>query len=226
VILIVFIIAYVFFIKQAKSNTPLEKASEPFENISEDLPLRVKRKMKLRRSRRRRSALKPKFEHKPVSKAKTLSEIIDEFVDPDYDFNFQVLPEVTRKYNPSLDQKYIDQIATNVKEWDPVGKSEALQILPEQIRETGHEFIIKTRIHAKISDEDRFLWAEYYGQMQKADDYLEGGQDACVLQLIELRPMPKQNFYTGLKLDEAPFMTMSEQMHHVRDRLDILMDPI
>jgi hypothetical protein len=157
-------------------------------------------------------------------KAKSIDNIIDEFVDPDYTFNFQILPEVTRKYNPDADQKYIDHIAANVKEWNH--GLHAIQILPEQIRETSQEFYIKARIHVKIYKIEHFVWAEYYGRMIKADDYLEGGQDECILQLVSLKPMSKESFYSGLKLDENPFMSMSEQIHHTKARLDDILLPM
>lgn len=168
-----------------------------------------------------------------------------EFVDSQYKFNIPNLPQTTRyctKYTKYLDDKYLEQIKQNINDWNEIFNHKNIILIkgikPIFVIETEAEFVIKVNISLLYLNKTMHLEAEYYGQIEKSDEFLNGGFDSYILQLVSIRPIKRSEYdttptpmdisgetYAG-SFDSKhkqsdinnPFMSMDEQLNYV-DRI-------
>lgn len=153
-----------------------------------------------------------------------IADIKLKYADNQYRFNLANQPVTTRYPNRTTekkDEKYLKYVKKNIETWNRVyGKNEKLlstkQIKLILVMETEREFLIKVNVQLIYLNKTMHLELTYYGQIEKTDDFLNGGNDIYTLQLIEIRPISKDNFCKGTdSSDHGPFMSMKEQMAYV-----------
>ena len=171
---------------------------------------------------------KPKNLPKNLPDAHKLVGIIrSEFVDSQYKFNIPNLPQSTRyctKYTKKLDDKYLEQIKKNINDWNEIFNHEDVILIkgmnPIFVIETGAEFVIKVNVSLLYADKTMHLETEYYGQIEKCDDFLNGGVDSYIIQLVSIKPIKKSEYDinpTPADIEDInnPFMSMDEQLNYV-----------
>jgi hypothetical protein len=163
--------------------------------------------------------------------------IQSEYMDnqPNYKFNISNQPGTTRypsRNSSDLDAKYIKYIKKNVEGWNELfykyyqTNQKMLfvrDVKPVFIMETTNEFVIKVNVSLLYRQRTIHFQLTYYGQIERTDDFLNGGTDVYTLQLTEVMPIPKSDFEIQVRSmnenDTGPFMTMEEQMQYV-DRIN------
>jgi hypothetical protein len=89
--------------------------------------------------------------------------------------------------------------------------------------ETLNEFVIKLYASLIYRKKSIHFLLTYYGQIDRSDDFLNGSSDVYTLQLIDIKPVPKNDFdiqpVAINQVDDGPFMTMKEQLTYV-DRIN------
>ena len=160
------------------------------------------------------------------------SEYIDTtYANDKYKFNLMNLP--TRPHVPNAttsrtDKKYIDLVRRDILLWNNLFPRyyhtnrqliKIKEIKPTFINETDAEFVLKADIKLGYQSRSMHFRVEYYGQRNKALDFLNGETDTYVLKLLSIRPMTKTEFDADpdpSNLDPtAPFVTMQAQMIYV-----------
>lgn len=170
----------------------------------------------------------PKKNSKWLPDACSLVDIIrEEFVDSQYKFNVPNLPRNTRycnKYTKQLDNKYLKQIKLNINEWNELFYQNNIIMVknmkPIFIIETETEFVMKVNVSLLYQEKTMHMELEYYGQIEKCDEFLEGGCDSYILQLVSIRPIRKSEYDAEIgTINDVninnPFMPMNEQLSYV-----------
>lgn len=153
---------------------------------------------------------------------KTLNflNIIDkEYVNPNFKFNISNQPLITKyfsKYDDNLSKKYLPHIKYNIESWnnDLPHNFKIIKLIPIIISEAGNEFIIKVyiEIYFNIFEKTIYLKADYYGEIEKSDDF--DNDDVYILQLIKLNQITKLKF-KNINEKIQPFMNMKDQLKYV-----------
>lgn len=163
--------------------------------------------------------------------------IKSEYVDDQYKFNIATQPVTTRNSNRTTmiqDKKYLRQIKKDMEGWNELfykyfqtnQKLLAVRELkPIFVTETTNEFVIKLSASVIYLSRPTHFQLTYYGQIEKSNEFLNnfGPADTYILQLVDIRPIPKNDFdiipaaFNGS--DNGPFMSMQEQMKYV-DRVN------
>ena len=160
------------------------------------------------------------------------SEFIDtEYIRDQYKFNVTGQPSVSRypsRNTITQDKKYIKQIKRDMASWNNLfpkyydTNKKLIQIAEIKlifITETDFEFVIQGMVKLIYQGKSMHFRFEYYGRIDRTDDFINGGTDTYMLQLSSLRPLTKSEFDSkidGKYLDEkAPFASISSQMKYV-----------
>ena len=155
-----------------------------------------------------------------------LNKIKSEYLDRRHQFNFANLPVTTRYPNKNTfdqDKKYLKHITNNINEWNYIfGSNKKMIVLkdikPIFIMETSDEFWIKANVQLLYQKKTLHLQLTYFGQIEKSDDFLNGGNDVYILQLVAMKPISKTEFDQTIKSaneNTGEFMTMDEQLAYV-----------
>lgn len=169
-----------------------------------------------------------------------LNMIKFEFLDKQYFFNMSNRPVATRNSNINTkkeDKKYIKHIKNNINEWNQVlplnsDHIKTMVIKPIFIKETDNEFVITVNAKLLYLNKTLHLQLTYYGKIEKTDDFLNGGTDTYILQLVNIKPITKFDFsqlITTINCSTTsdyefiaqgdnntdPFISMAEQMAYV-----------
>ncbi|XWV25202.1 hypothetical protein QJ856_gp0570 [Tupanvirus deep ocean] len=160
--------------------------------------------------------------------SKLLDIVKEEFLDKQYYFNIPNLPVTTRNSNrntKSKDKQYIKHIKNNIKEWNDLITQNSSKkyididdIKPLFVKETDSEFVITVNIKIYYLKRTIHLQATYYGKIDRNDDFMNNDSDTYVLQLVQLKPINKNEFnqnFVAANNYTGPFMTMDEQMSYV-----------
>ncbi len=160
------------------------------------------------------------------------SEYIDtEYIRNKYRFNITNQPVTSRypnKYTISQDKKYLSKIKKDIRSWNNIFRKyyhtdkkliDILDIKLIFITETDFEFVIQGMIKLSYKNKTMHFRINYYGQINKTDDFLNGGTNTYMLQLYNLQPISKSEFDSkidAVNLEErTPFMSMEDQMTYV-----------
>lgn len=163
---------------------------------------------------------------KPMNIYQILDIITDEYLNDQYQFNLPNKPVTNRYPNKNTinsDKKYINHIKENINGWNETLQNEFIDPLRVAgiklifIMETEEEFIIKANVKLLYNAKTLHLSLDYYGIIDKSDDYLNGGSDTYIIQLINLKPIQKEEYQNSVKENnrDGPFMSMNEQMAYV-----------
>jgi len=167
------------------------------------------------------------------------SEYIDDqyaFGDGQYVFNITNQPVTTRNPNRhTIDQdaKYLKHIKKDIESWNELFYKYfqindqmifVRELKPQFIMETTNEFVIQLMASIIYRRKSLHFNMTYYGQIDRADDFLNGMTDVYTLQLINIKPIPKSDFDLVPKPfdrteEEGPFISMKDQMKYV-DRIN------
>ena len=154
-----------------------------------------------------------------------LNNIKEEFLDDQYKFNIPNLPQTTRyctKYTAHIDNKYVEQIKRNINDWNETISIQGIK--PIFIIEAGKEFVMKINVSLLYANKTMHLELEYYGQIERSDDFLNGGFDSYILQLVSIKPIKKSEYDINPDAPIAadnnldinnPFISMREQLEYV-----------
>jgi hypothetical protein len=147
------------------------------------------------------------------------SEFIDStYHNNKYKFNLMGLPVTNRYPNKNtltLDKKYVKKVKQEINQWNNIfpryyNTSEKLihiqDIKPIFIMETDFEFVIQTLVKLLYRGKTMHFYVEYYGQINKTDDILNGAMDTYDLQLIGFKPISKKEY------ESQPFPADQEEM--------------
>jgi hypothetical protein len=167
----------------------------------------------------------------------------NDYQDLQYRFNVPNQP-VTFRYpdrnTVHKDSKYLRYIKKEILTWNNIFEKyydthkkfiKVLDMKPIVVEETESEFKIKLNVALSYRQKMLYLQLGYYGQIEKSDDFLNGGRDIYILQLYDVRQISKADFEPRLAAMNAgsvragehapwvskPFMTMEEQMKYVND---------
>lgn len=158
-----------------------------------------------------------------------LDIIKSEYVNSKFKFNIANQPVTSRYSNKNTkiaDHKYIKYIKNNIKKWNDFfenmfknGLIHVIEIKPIFVKETENEFFIKVNVKLFYQEKTLHLELTYYGQIEKSDDFLNGGNNVYNLQLVEIKPLTKSDYNASIEESNRnknnPFMTMSEQLLYV-----------
>jgi hypothetical protein len=146
------------------------------------------------------------------------SEFIDStYHNNKYKFNITGLPVTNRYPNKNTlkqDKKYVKKVTQQIDLWNNIfpryyNTSDRLiqikEIKPIFIMETDFEFVIQTLVRLLYRGKTMHFYVEYYGQINRTDDILNGVGDTYDLQLIGFKPVSKSEF------DAQPFPTDREE---------------
>lgn len=141
------------------------------------------------------------------------------YLDTKHNFNAINLPVLSRTPNANTaitDKKYIYHIKHSVKSWAETFGPDMIvnNIKPIFIRETDKEFIVQTNTVIMFCKTICYLDLTFYGQIDKTDDFLNGGSDIYIIQLVSAKPLKKSDYNQEVK-EYCPFMTMNEAMTYV-----------
>lgn len=160
------------------------------------------------------------------------SEYMDtEYNRNQYRFNITGQPTTSRYPNANTvipDKRYVKQIRKDMMSWNNLFpkyydvKKKLIEIVDIKlifITETDFEFVIQGMVKIKYRGKFMHFRFEYYGQINRTDDFINGGTDTYTLQLSSLKPMSKSEFESqldGKYLDEkSSFVTIDSQMKYV-----------
>lgn len=161
--------------------------------------------------------------------SKLLSMIKSEFLSESYTFNFANLPVTTRYPNSDSMRKdniYKKYITKSIEEWNDVfnGDHKTKNYLLVKnisllfIKETENEFVIVSNIKLLYLNKSLHLQTTFYGKINRNDDFINGGFDTWILQLVDIKPIKKAEYNSSINQSNSwsgPFMSMTEQMAYV-----------
>lgn len=157
--------------------------------------------------------------------------IKSEFVDDQYKFNTPNLPATTRNNGMTkpIDGKYLGFIRRDIDGWNVLFykyfQSNKRYLIIKDIRilfvrETEDEFFITVNVSMMYRGRSIHFQLTYYGQKLKSDDFLNNPVDEYNLQLVDIKPIPRDDFYVTYEPRDLskPPMSMADQMKYV-DRI-------
>jgi len=162
--------------------------------------------------------------NQPLSGKKLFKTIKLKYLDTNYKFNISNQP-VTSRYpseaSAHLDKKYLKQIKNNISGWNKLIKLRELKLI--FVMETEKEFVAKANVELVYMEKTLHLQLMYYGQIKISDDYLDWNSVTYELQLTDIKPILKKEYYsyTGSYQNHMPFMSMEKQLEYV-DRINKL----
>lgn len=150
-----------------------------------------------------------------------LNKIKSEYLDTQYNFNVSILPVTSRSPNKNtsrIDAKYLRHIKQNINNWTEAFDRRQVFIVkdikPIFIKETDNEFVVQTNTAFLYQKQLIYLDLTFYGQIERTDDFLNGGSDIYIIQLINAKPLSKTDYSTKIN-DYNPFPSLDENMKYV-----------
>lgn len=160
------------------------------------------------------------------------SEYIDStYANNKYKFNITNLPTTNRYPNMDTtaeDKKYIKQIKHDIMSWNNLfpkyyHTNKRLIIIKSIklifIKETEFEFVVQAIVKLSYRNRLMHFQVEYYGQINRTDDILNGVGNTTTIKLVGLIPMSRSDFdiQPDSMYQEArsPFISMDEQLKYV-----------
>jgi hypothetical protein len=171
--------------------------------------------------------------------------IKNDYLDTFYKFNISNQPVITRNSgNSPKDKKYLNEIKKDILSWNDIFekyygthnkyiKVTGIKII--NIKETESEFVTVVGVALSYRSKAIYLRLSYYGQVERTDDFLNGGRDTYLLQMFDLQqinrsdyqpeinPHEQANNFTSYKQDRrpsywenTPFSSMDEQLKYVQ----------
>ena len=155
-----------------------------------------------------------------------LNKIKDTYLDSQYYFNDATLPVTSRSPNKNtarIDKKYLHHIKQNINNWnesfDQYGQAFVVKdIKPIFIQETENEFVIQSNVMIYYKYHMIYLDLTFYGQIERSDDFLNGGSDIYIIQLVSAKLVSESKYHSAVKKYQ-PFLSMEENMKYV-DRIN------
>jgi len=248
ILLSIIIIGIIYFIVIQITRTQTNKTTEHFTDHSNSIHLRnYKNKIPnkdRKENRYKRSEetnldlsvemIKQEYLDEDNSPDRLIDLVKKQYLDNQYQFNVANRPITTRyfmspkvaKSNTYRDNDYLRIIRKDIRGWNGImGKNKNIfldDLCLISITETDDEFIIKINARIMYLKNTIHLRLTYYGQIIRSDDFLNGGHDEYILQLVDMEPI-SQREYSCEYHDKSKnstnndiFMTMDEQMEYVR----------
>ena len=152
---------------------------------------------------------------------KIIQNIKNHFLDTEYQFNISALPVRSHQWsNKNInDRIYLKHIQNNIREWNRILKCKLklLDINPIFVKETDDEFFVQVNVKLWYNEKTVHLSLKYYGQIDRNDDFINGGNNTYLIQLVYLQPIKLSDY--SKTMDVQPFMSMDSQMEYV-DRIN------
>jgi hypothetical protein len=161
--------------------------------------------------------------------------IRSEYVDDQYRFNISNQPVTTRSPNKNTvyqDNMYLKHIHRDIQGWNELFYKyyqdnrpliDVNDLRPTFVMETSNEFLITVYCKIKYIKTNIFFELKYYGQITRSGEFLNGGSDTYILQLVRITPISNALFdntpLASHREEDNVFMTMKSQMKYV-DRID------
>ena len=161
--------------------------------------------------------------------------IRSEYLDDQYRFNISNQPVTSRSPNENTiveDNRYLRYIRRDIQGWNELFYKyyqdnrqliKVKELRPTFVMETPNDFFIT--VYAKIQYLGKHIFFElkYYGQIERSGEFLNGGSDSHILQLVRISPVAQKQFQVNPQArhrkEESVFMTMDEQLRYV-DRIN------
>lgn len=154
-----------------------------------------------------------------------LEDIESELVNTDYTFNMANRP-VTVCYPSSgqhINREYVRAVRKDLESWPAKLGAKQLRVLevkPLVVQDTGDEFELTANARFNYQARTLHLCLRYYGYVERADDFLNGGstRNSYHLQLIEFRPIAPSDYSSSIQAASSqpePFMSMADQLAYV-----------
>lgn len=154
-----------------------------------------------------------------------LNRIKEKYLNTKYLFNLPNNPSTTRypANQPSQqDHEYLKYIKKDIKTWNnilntPINIITIKNIHPILVVETSDELLIKVTAELKYLKTIFYLELSYYGLIERTDDFFTNQNNTIHLQLVEINKININQYLQSKQpvTEEAPFITMSEQMAYV-----------
>lgn len=167
------------------------------------------------------------------------SDLVDlinaEYGDNQYRFNEVNLP-VSFRY-PSHDltsreKAYLKHIQRNIQSWNRLFHKyydtnkqllgiNSINLI--SLQETEAEFIAHVNVSLTYLGRTLHVKLVFYGEIIQTDDFLNGGTNKYLLQLVEIKPIRKSDFISEINAENVsgPFITMDDQLSYV-DRINYM----
>lgn len=160
------------------------------------------------------------------------SEYIDTtYSNNKYKFNLANLPVTSRTPSTSTyhsDKKYIKLVKREIMMWNNIfpkyynTDKDLIQIKdfkPTYIAETEYEFVLKADVKLVYRMRSMHFRIEYYGQLIKGLDFINGEKNTYDMKLIGIDAITKSDFDSQLRPNQrgniSSFITMEEQLKYV-----------
>jgi len=160
------------------------------------------------------------------------SEYIDStYANNKYKFNITGLPVTSRYPNKNTikpDKKYVSVIKRDIMSWNNLFPKyyhtdkrliTIQDIKPIFIMETEFEFVVQAIVKLSYRNKSMHFRVEYYGQINRTDDILNGPSDTYTIRLVGLKPISKSDFDIqpdpNNQEERGPFISMDSQLKYV-----------
>lgn len=210
ILLIYFIVTQLFYHKNVSSS--LKKKDKPIDKISfqppKPRPIQVNN---------------PKIAKLKVENPTDyfLNKVKSEYLDRKYNFNMIDLPVTSRSPNSNSsrkDNKYLQHIENNINNWkeifDQYDQYNIKGIKPVFVKETEDEFVVQIYSCLVYRGQAIYLDLTFYGNIHKSDDFINGGTDIYIIQLVEAKKLSRSIYY-GKISNYQPFVPMKKIMKYV-----------